>query len=348
MAQRRKLQVFVSSTFTDLKSERQAAVEAILKAGHIPAGMELFTAGDKSQMKVIEDWIDDSDVYLLLLGARYGSIEPESGLSYTHLEYEYAVKNGKALFAVVMSEKRIREKSMQEGPEVLERENFPKYQSFKNLVKSKLVEEWDDLKDIKYAVQSTLLDFDKRQELVGWVPGNEVANTGAIAEEIARLTKENAELRLQMSNSSKDQTKYSGLTFDEMYLLLNQDEIDISVYKPTYKDCLTSVATAFGDSKVGILHILWVWMNIESYGILDPYSFEELAFVLERLKDSRLVESVDPTSAYTDRCRITSIGKEFFLKLKLTRNTILAYDAVKELKEMDSYAAESQFVPYET
>ncbi len=39
---RKRLQVFVSSTFNDLKLERQAAVEAILTAGHIPAGMELF------------------------------------------------------------------------------------------------------------------------------------------------------------------------------------------------------------------------------------------------------------------------------------------------------------------
>ena len=47
---RKKLQVFVSSTFTDLIKEQQAAVEAILTSGHIPAGMELFTAGDESQL----------------------------------------------------------------------------------------------------------------------------------------------------------------------------------------------------------------------------------------------------------------------------------------------------------
>jgi hypothetical protein len=35
---RKRLQVFVSSTFTDLIPERQAAVEAILTAGHILAG----------------------------------------------------------------------------------------------------------------------------------------------------------------------------------------------------------------------------------------------------------------------------------------------------------------------
>jgi hypothetical protein len=46
MAQKKKLQVFVSSTYEDLKEERQVAVESILTAGHIPAGMELFAAGD--------------------------------------------------------------------------------------------------------------------------------------------------------------------------------------------------------------------------------------------------------------------------------------------------------------
>lgn len=82
MTQSKKLQVFVSSTFADLKDERQAAVEAILTAGHIPAGMELFAAGDESQMNVIKRWIDESDVYLLILGARYGSIESKSQKSY--------------------------------------------------------------------------------------------------------------------------------------------------------------------------------------------------------------------------------------------------------------------------
>jgi len=71
----KKLQVFVSSTFTDLKEERQAAVEAILSSGNIPAGMELFSAGDESQMTVIKRWIDESDIYLLILGGRYGSLE---------------------------------------------------------------------------------------------------------------------------------------------------------------------------------------------------------------------------------------------------------------------------------
>ena len=56
---KKKLQVFISSTYTDMSAERQAAVEAILQAGHIPAGMELFAAGDESQLETIRRWIDD-------------------------------------------------------------------------------------------------------------------------------------------------------------------------------------------------------------------------------------------------------------------------------------------------
>lgn len=111
----RKLQVFISSTNKDLVSERQAAVKAILDAGHIPAGMELFKAGN-SQLETIYRWIDDSDVYLLILGGRYGSIDKASKLSYTHLEYEYALSKGIPAFAIVLSEKMLNMKAAEKHP----------------------------------------------------------------------------------------------------------------------------------------------------------------------------------------------------------------------------------------
>jgi hypothetical protein len=120
---KRKLQVFISSTYVDLKEERQAAVEAILKAGHIPAGMELFTAGDKSQMATIERWIDESDVFMLILGGRYGLIEPTTELSYVELEYDYAVAHGKPTFAVVINETAIEAKVKAGGTAFIKKEN---------------------------------------------------------------------------------------------------------------------------------------------------------------------------------------------------------------------------------
>ncbi|WP_156510165.1 DUF4062 domain-containing protein, partial [Paenibacillus macquariensis] len=98
---KKKLQVFISSTYTDMIEERQAAVSAVLNSGHIPAGMELFKSGDKSQKETIKRWIDESDVYMLILGGRYGSIDEETGKSYTHWEYDYAGEIGKRRFAVV-------------------------------------------------------------------------------------------------------------------------------------------------------------------------------------------------------------------------------------------------------
>jgi len=82
MPTKKKLQVFISPTFHDLKSKQQAAVEAILKAGHIPAGMELFSAGSESQLETIRRWIEESNVYMLALGGRYGSADPKTLLSY--------------------------------------------------------------------------------------------------------------------------------------------------------------------------------------------------------------------------------------------------------------------------
>jgi hypothetical protein len=129
---RKRLQVFVSSTFSDLTQERQAAVEAILTAGHIPAGMELFTSGDESQMDVIKQWIDESDVYLLILGGRYGSIDPKLGKSYTELEYEYAVRKDKPLFACVIKESALEKKVKTQGLIAIEQENTSKLKVFEN------------------------------------------------------------------------------------------------------------------------------------------------------------------------------------------------------------------------
>ena len=39
--------IHVSSTYTDMLEERQATVQAVLNANHIPAGMELFKAGNE-------------------------------------------------------------------------------------------------------------------------------------------------------------------------------------------------------------------------------------------------------------------------------------------------------------
>ncbi|UUZ82515.1 DUF4062 domain-containing protein [Paenibacillus sp. P26] len=61
---RKKLQIYISSTYYDLIEERHTAVEAILQAGHIPAGIEQNFK--ESPMKIRKRWIDESDIYILI------------------------------------------------------------------------------------------------------------------------------------------------------------------------------------------------------------------------------------------------------------------------------------------
>jgi nucleoside 2-deoxyribosyltransferase len=218
---RKKLQVFVSSTFSDLIKQRQAAVEAILAAGHIPAGMELFTAGDESQMEVIKQWIDESDVYLLILGGRYGSIEPKTKKSYTHLEYEYALAQGKPVFACVIKDEAIDARVKTEGKDILELENPQKLKEFRAEVLSKMSEFWEDTKDIKITITGKLSQLMKRENLVGWVRPSTQSDLPALADEIARLSKENSQLRSQLTNGNQED-KINGLTYQDLKRILNE------------------------------------------------------------------------------------------------------------------------------
>lgn len=238
-----KLQVFVSSTYSDLKQERQAAVQAILKVGHIPAGMELFSAGNESQMKVIRQWIDDSDVFLLILGGRYGSIEPDSGKSYTHLEHEYAIQQGKPSFAVVITDECLNEKVHNDGRDVIETRNSAQFDRFKEEVLNRsMVQFWSDEKDIKLAILEALPEIERDYDLTGWVRDDSTVDTAPLAEELARLGKENSELRQQITILSSDQNSNS-LSFDRLRELLEQESSDLFAFLLAVRDELLSDGT---------------------------------------------------------------------------------------------------------
>jgi len=197
---KKKLQVFMSSTYTDMLAERQAAVEAILRAGHIPAGMELFAADDESQLETIRRWIDDSDVFILILGGRYGSIELKSGKSYIELEYEYALKNKKPLFAAVISEPYLEAKVKAAGPSAIETVHGVQLKTFRETVTKKICRFFGDVNELKLIVFESLSNFERNEGLAGWIRGSDVLDPKATLEEVSRLQAENASLRGQLKD----------------------------------------------------------------------------------------------------------------------------------------------------
>lgn len=195
---KKKLQVFISSTYDDMKDERQAAVEAVLKAGHIPAGMELFRSGDESQIDTITKWIEESDVYLLILGGRYGSIEPTGERSYIHWEYELAASLGIPRFSIVITDDALDKKVKEHGHIMIEKINFEKYQGFRKTVLDKTSQFYEDIKDIKLTILHTLNEYAKNDKLAGWVTGKNATSNEKLYEKILMLQEENEKLKSRL------------------------------------------------------------------------------------------------------------------------------------------------------
>lgn len=247
---RRKLQVFVSSTFTDLQRQRQAAVEAILQAGHIPAGMELFGADDKAQMEVIRGWIADSDVFLILLGGRYGTVDTESGKSYTHLEYEHALALRKPVLAMVMTDDAIEARGRTDLA-LIERENGALLKKFRTTVTDgRLVSFFRGDDDLKLHVMVALANADRREELVGWMRGSEAEGAQEARRQVALLTNENAVLRAR--NAELEAFASAALTPDVPEAARSIKELSLlmafgppEVVRTTYYDWFQQVGRHF-------------------------------------------------------------------------------------------------------
>lgn len=193
----KRYQIFVSSTFTDLKQERQAVLTAILEVDHTPAGMELFPAGDDSAWQLIKDVIDTSDYYVLLIGGRYGSLD-ETGLSFTEKEYEYAVSTNKPVIPL-----------LHENPDNLPRDKtdideaaWEKLKSFRGKVEKRhTCVYWKTADELKAKVIVGLTAAIKRHPAVGWIRADKVPTEATLAD-LLSLRKRVAELEAQLETDA--------------------------------------------------------------------------------------------------------------------------------------------------
>ena len=119
----KRYQVFISSTYEDLKEERKEVMQALLELDCIPAGMELFSAADDDQWKIIQKVIDDCDYYIIISAGRYGSSD-NSGMGYTEKEYKYALENGKPILGFIHAD--IGSISSIRGPRILRTKSYAK------------------------------------------------------------------------------------------------------------------------------------------------------------------------------------------------------------------------------
>jgi hypothetical protein len=250
--------------------------------------MELFTAGDQSQMEVIKQWIDESDVFLLILGGRYGSSDPETGKSYTQLEYEYAVGLPKPLFACVIKESSLEARVKTFGTGVIEMKNQSSLEAFRAEVLMRIVEFWEDSKDIRIAISKKLSEFSRREDLVGWVRPDKV-NVGALADEIARLSRENSQLRLDLSQNGAGNSM--SMSFDGMRKLLTAKGLVefLEGRRTQLGHRAMSVANDEDQKKCAELCVMGL-ISLDEEGFPPRYTFTERGReFLNRLESERLI-----------------------------------------------------------
>src|SRR4051794_9705183 len=81
------MKIFVSSLISGFEPLRAAARSAIQTLGHEPVMAEDFGAKPASPQVACLRGLRSSDLVVLILGERYGSVPPESSVSPTHEEY---------------------------------------------------------------------------------------------------------------------------------------------------------------------------------------------------------------------------------------------------------------------
>ena len=160
----KRYQVFVSSTYDDLQDERKEVMQALLELDCIPAGMELFPASSEDQWSLIKRVIDDCDYYILIIGGRYGSVGPE-GISYTQMEFEYALKTGKPIISFIHKNPA----SIPTGKSEQTDEGKKKLEEFKNLAEKKLVKFWETPAELGSVVSRSMVKLMKNFPAEGWV-----------------------------------------------------------------------------------------------------------------------------------------------------------------------------------
>ena len=204
--------------------------------------MELFIAGNESQWDIIKEWIDESDIYMLIIGGRYGSIETKSGKSYTHLEYEYALSVNKPHFVIIIDDETTQNKAKKDGIKITDFfDNSPDLKEFKNsIMKGKYVSNCKNSDKMESSIHKSINKLSQRDNLKGWVKADDT-DLGASLEELTRLSKENSELKSQLEEINRED-KINGMEISEVVEYLRNytlSDPDDSIYQINEKHFLS-------------------------------------------------------------------------------------------------------------
>ena len=215
----KKYQVFLSSTYVDLVEERKKVLDVLLTAGCIPAGMESFVATDDEQFNVIKKVIDLCDYYILIIAGRYGSINEVTGLSYTEMEYNYALEKKIPVLVFVIDDSVELEDSKKESDVLLQ----AKLKEFKSrAMKNRLASIWKNPDGLALGVITSVMQAQQTISRPGWIRGGE--DTAELLKKITSLQAQNYDLKNELEEYRKSSTNNVDLPFYGHKIVLHYTE----------------------------------------------------------------------------------------------------------------------------
>lgn len=247
-----KYQCFISSTFEDLKEERIECMKAILEADHIPAGMEYFKGG-RAMKEYIKKWIEESDIVILILGGRYGSVDEIEEIGYTEWEYNYAIQCKKYIIPILLTESYLyeKEKRYREGHQKIsafETKYKKQYKKFKKRIESNenkiLCKYANNINDIGRIVISNLADFSRedryKNHTIGWIKYEPGMLVNSIEEDLNKISYENKKRLL--SKLIFDEISFKNGKYNDAIYISNKIVDIIEQYKGTFGKYLRQLA----------------------------------------------------------------------------------------------------------
>jgi len=222
---KKKYTVFVSSTFNDLIEERGLVLEGIIQADFIPVGMEYFAAATQEQFSIIKRMIDDSDFYVVIIGGRYGSINEETGLSYTEMEFNYAIERDIPVLVFAHEDILKLDKAKRDTGAKLEKLNEFRAKAMSR----RLVKQWDTKDKLALNVIISLNNAKADCDRPGWVRGGGMDNTELLTQ-LNNVRAENEELRSKIQETQKVISEFEKVDTD----LAFEDEKIVVKYASSY------------------------------------------------------------------------------------------------------------------
>jgi hypothetical protein len=168
-----------------------------MEAGHIPISAEYFDAKSQNADLLIKKTIEECDYFIALSAWKYCPTGEE--ISPLENEYNYAVKAGIPVIALVIDEKARWKASKKEKENAL----VKKLENFRKKLLSGVHETWLNDADLRQKAQTLLIQAINLNPDGGYVRSNQAIDP-SVANEIARLSAENENLKHQIRLGSGD------------------------------------------------------------------------------------------------------------------------------------------------